>query len=282
MMTSSHLQVAVLQFPGSNCEEETAWSLASVGLKPWIHRWNEPASLLQKAAAVVLPGGFSFQDRVRAGALAGKLPLMEAVVEMASAGKPVLGICNGAQILVEAGLLPGLEGERVEMTLAGNRMTGRSGYYSRWVHLEVKDVAADCLFTQTLKPGDLLPLPVAHAEGRFYTIDQKVSSMLDELVPLAYVDPENQGSSPFPWNPNGSLLSAAGVMNRKGNVLGLMPHPERALWMHQVPPTLDGAWGEERRRFIQARSEGPGWHIFRSLALSLRYLPRSSQQGGVS
>jgi phosphoribosylformylglycinamidine synthase len=278
MTALNPLRVAVLQFPGSNCEEETAWSLASVGLEPWIHRWNEPVARLESAAAAVLPGGFSFQDRVRAGVLAGKLPLMEAVVAMAGEGKPVLGICNGAQILVEAGLLPGLNLERVEMSLAGNRMRGRSGYYSRWVHLEVKGAASRCLFTQTLKLGELLPLPVAHAEGRFITTSAEAAGLLGDLVPLAYADPETPGAAEFPWNPNGSLLAAAGVMNRDGNVLGLMPHPERALWLHQVPPALDGGWGARRRRCRPIRSEGPGWHLFQSLALHLRRHP----QGGLA
>ncbi|MBD3336170.1 MAG: phosphoribosylformylglycinamidine synthase I [Candidatus Eisenbacteria bacterium] len=270
-MSAHRLRVAVIQFPGSNCEEETAWSLASVGLRPCILRWNEPAAELRRFAAAVLPGGFSFQDRIRGGALASKLPLVSALVEMAGEGLPILGICNGAQILVEAGLVPGLVPERVDMCLAPNRMEERSGYYSRWVHLRVEPAAADCLFTRTVRPGELLPMPMAHAQGRFQSRDRAVMSALRQLVPLAYADPAAPGGAAgFPWDPNGSLLGAAAVMNREGNVMGIMPHPERALWLHQVPPMLDGPWGGQRRAGAGWAREGPGWHIFRSLALALR------------
>jgi phosphoribosylformylglycinamidine synthase len=266
--------VAVVQFPGSNCEAETARALASVGLRPWIHRWNAPARQLREAAAVVLPGGFSFQDRVRAGALAARLELMAVLVEMAAEGRPLLGICNGAQILVEAGLLPGWVPERVDLALARNRMRGRNGYYSRWVYLVATESAERCLFTRWLKPGTVLPIPVAHAEGRFVTRREEILSQLADWIPLRYADPSGQPTMAWPWNPNGSLLAAAGVTNPSGNVLGMMPHPERALWLQQVPPGIAGPWGRLRRSGGVWGKPGPGWILFRNLALHLR------QQGG--
>ena len=117
-------RVAVVQLPGVNCESETMRALARVGLEPEIFRWTRPAAELKRFDAYVLPGGFSYQDRVRAGALAAKDPLIESLEDAAGRGKPVLGICNGAQVLVEAGLVPG--GESVEVALARNRMPDRA------------------------------------------------------------------------------------------------------------------------------------------------------------
>jgi phosphoribosylformylglycinamidine synthase I len=258
-------EVAVIQFPGSNCEAETLRAVRAVGLGGRIHRWNQSPDQLSKADAVILPGGFSFQDRVRAGVLAAKLPLMAVVEEMAAAGKPVLGICNGAQILVEAGLLPGGEGGAVRMALAPNRMRGRTGYYSRWVYLAVREEAHRCIFTQSLKPGEALPIPMAHGEGRYAQLGR---SDFRGNVPLAYAA-ATEGAAGFPWNPNGSLEDAAAVMNASGNVMGMMPHPERALRLRHVPPGAAGAWGRRRRGAFPPDEPGPGWGIFLSLAESL-------------
>lgn len=262
--------VAVVQFPGSNCEEETARALEAVGLRSWIHRWNQGEDGLRRADAVVLPGGFSFQDRVRAGVLAAKLPLLSVVVELANEGRPVLGICNGAQILVEAGLLPGIERDKIELALASNRMTGRSGYYTRWVYLTVSEEARSCVFTHNMKLGELVPIPMAHAEGRFESSREGVRERLRGLTPLRYSSPDGDVASEFPWNPNGSLGGAAAVMNNAGNVMGMMPHPERALWLQQIPPSLVGEWGRKRRGPFSAGEPGPGWGIFQSLADALR------------
>src|SRR6185295_15696812 len=129
-------RVAVMQFPGVNCESESMRALTRVGLAPEVFRWTRPAGELRDFDAFVLPGGFSYQDRVRAGALAAKDPLLDALIEESERGKPVLGICNGAQILVEAGLVP--DRERVELALARNRMAGRAGYYARWIYARVE------------------------------------------------------------------------------------------------------------------------------------------------
>src|SRR5262249_42246068 len=178
-------RVAVLQFPGVNCEAESARALSRVGLEPEIFTWTRPASELRDFQAYVLPGGFSYQDRVRAGALAAKDPLMEVLADEAARGKPLLGICNGAQVLVEAGLVPGRSG--VERARARTHMPDRSGYSARWVSVRVEE--SPCVFTRTLDPGAPLPLPVAHGEGRFTS---REAGRMDALVasgqvPLRYV-----------------------------------------------------------------------------------------------
>src|SRR6185295_7349015 len=129
-------RVAVMQFPGVNCESESMRALTRVGLAPEVFRWTRPAGELRDFQAFVLPGGFSYQDRVRAGALASKDPLVDVLSEEIEKGKPTLGICNGAQVLVEAGLVPG--SGRVEIALASNRMLDRSGYYSRWIYVRIE------------------------------------------------------------------------------------------------------------------------------------------------
>lgn len=227
----SGARVAVIQFPGVNCEAETVRALERAGLGASVFRWTRPAGELRSFEAYVLPGGFSYQDRVRAGVLAAKDPLVGVLAERAEAGRPVLGICNGAQVLVEAGLVPG--GGAVEVALAANRMPARSGYYTRWVTCRVE--ASPCLFLRHLEPGTLLPLPVAHGEGRFVVRDSAVGERMREAgqFALRYVNPAG-GPADYPWNPNGSPDGVAGVSDPTGRVLGLMPHPERNVeaWHH--------------------------------------------------
>ena len=156
-------RIAIIQLPGVNCETETCWALERAGLEAVVYRWTRPGSELRDFQGYVIPGGFSYQDRVRAGALAAKSPLLQVLAEEAERGKPVLGICNGAQVLVEAGLVPG--GGRVELALARNRMPRREGYYTRWVRVRVE--SSPCVFTHGIEPGSVLPMPMAHGEGRF-------------------------------------------------------------------------------------------------------------------
>jgi phosphoribosylformylglycinamidine synthase subunit PurQ / glutaminase len=265
-------RVAVLRFPGSNCEDESLRAVERVGLEGRIVRWNEPAAVLADFAAYVLPGGFSYQDRIRAGAVAARLPLLEVLARRAASGSPIFGICNGAQILVEAGLVPGPSSDGaaagVRLSLAPNRMTGRTGYYTRWVFLAAGPSADRCLFTKGLR--EAVPLPIAHAEGRFATIDPELRASLAERVPLRYADAAGNPTTSFPQNPNGSLEGAAGVSNREGNVLALMPHPERAQILGSVPEDLAGPWGvrrrEAERRASRLDEDGPGLCFFRAMA----------------
>lgn len=266
-------RVAVLKFPGSNCEAESVRALARAGLGAEIVRWNERPESLLEYDAYLLPGGFSYQDRVRAGAIAARLPVLEVLATRAREGAPVWGICNGAQILVESGLVPGDPGgsEAIGLALAPNRIADRDPYYTRWVYLVPGPGAERCLFTRGL--SEPLPMPMAHGEGRFVTADAAVARSLPDRLALAYARPDGRPDAAFPWTPNGSALAAAGVANVAGNVLALMPHPERAQVLAQVPPWLEGAWGERRRQGHTAEAlevEGPGMFLFHALARALQ------------
>jgi phosphoribosylformylglycinamidine synthase len=206
---------------------------------------------------------------------------MDTVRERAAEGAPVLGICNGAQVLVEAGLVPGGEGGHLGAALAPNLMPDRSGYLARWVWCEVQ--GGPSLFTQAYAAGEILPWPIAHAEGRFATGTAEEWARLEasRQVAVRYrpspgaVEREGPPRSErsLTWNPNGSLGAAAAVGNALGNVLALMPHPERAQDLLQVPLDLPGPWGERRRRLRRGGASpwggGPGAGVFLSLAAAL-------------
>ena len=268
----SAARVAVVQFPGVNCEAETVRALARAGLEAEVFRWTRPPRELAAFDAYVLPGGFAWQDRVRAGAIAAKDPLVDELAVRAEAGAPVLGICNGAQVLVEAGLVPG--GEHVEVGLARNRMPDRDGYYTRWTWCRIEETA--CVFTRGLAPGTLLPLPVAHGEGRFVAAKKgRVEALVEAgQAPVRYALADGAVASSFPANPNGAEAAVAGLCNPRGNVLALMPHPERAVDLGAVSRSIGGAWGARRERSLAAADgsafgDGPGLAFFHGLALAL-------------
>ncbi len=261
-------RAAVIRFPGVNCEYETQRALQAVGLRAEILPWTTAPARLADFDTIVLPGGFSYEDRLRAGALAARDAIVDAVVARADAGVPVLGICNGAQVLVEAGLVPGLAPGAVEMGMGQNEVAGEPvGFLCRWATVRVTPSPRAQVWTNDWEAATEIPWPYAHAEGRVTTRDPQVAAALrdESLVPFAYTgDP----------SPNGALYAAAGVTNRRGNVLALMPHPERALWLWQVAWDLDGEWGAARRALATRHGEtweapGPGWRFFRSLATAL-------------
>ncbi|MBN2327963.1 MAG: phosphoribosylformylglycinamidine synthase I [Candidatus Omnitrophica bacterium] len=276
MNQSKKSTVAVLQFPGSNCESETARALRTVGLDAEIFRWNRPAEQLQEFAAYICPGGFSYEDRVRAGVIAAKEPLMEALAQEAEKGKPILGICNGAQVLLESGLLPGLHPGSIEMALAHNYMTRsghviRRGHHCGWVNLRFEQDPQRTPFTRRMSKNSLMPITVSHGEGRFISRDPEVLKALEEsaLTLWRYCDSNGDIQSDYPVNPNGSYANIAGICNPQGNVAALMPHPERALYLRQVPSAWPGEWGERRRAMIKNNESwnapGPGYSLFQSL-----------------
>jgi len=262
-------KVAVIQFPGVNCEPETVRAARAAGLEAEIFRWNMSPRLLNEAAAVILPGGFSYQDRVRAGAVAAKDRIMDKLSDLAGKGKPVLGICNGAQVLVEAGFIPGLHWEKIDLALAPNVMSDREGYYCNWIYLRVEE--NNCVWTGEYQEGEIAPMPIAHAEGRFITRDENIIDDMhrNNQIVLRYCSEAGRLDSSFPVNPNGSIENAAGICNPEGNVLAMMPHPERASWLRQVPEDISGKWRAKRRgscfRPEKMEDEGPGLGFFASI-----------------
>ena len=245
----SDARIAVLQFPGLNCEDETLRVLHFAGLDADLVRWNDSGRRLADFAGFVIPGGFSYQDRVRAGAIAAKSPLMDALTREAEKGKPVLGICNGAQILVEAGLAPGRTPGRVDVAMAHNRVPHREGYNSCWVFVRAGR-RARCFFTEDL--DEPLPVVIGHAEGRFLSRDPDFAAWMEdpERRTLLYCDSRGEPAKEYPDNPNGSPGALAGVAGLEGQVLAFMPPPERAAWLWQVPEDLEGAWGRRRRAAV--------------------------------
>jgi phosphoribosylformylglycinamidine synthase len=209
------VRVGVVVFPGSNCDTDTLHGLELVGAEP-VALWHESADL-QGVAAVVLPGGFAYGDYLRAGVIARFSPVMRSVSAFAADGGLVLGICNGFQVLAEAGLVPG--------ALLRNRSLRFAG---RWI--SIATTRADTPFTRGTEPGRPLRMPVAHGEGCYFADNATLDALeRDGQVLFRYVRADGRPAAPEdPANPNGSLRAIAGVMNRAGNVAGLMPHPERA------------------------------------------------------
>jgi len=268
----SEVRVAVIRFPGVNCEEETRRAVLRAGGAADIVMWNGPAGELDAYDGYVLPGGFSYQDRVRAGAIAAKDAVLDRLVAAAAAEKPVLGICNGAQVLLESGLVPGVEPGCVEMALATNVMPGRDGYHAQWCHLRV--ASAGACATLASKTNDVIPIPVAHAEGRFVSRTEGLFEKLEAggQIVMTYAGPDGEPPAGFPGNPNGSVRDVAAVSNPAGNVVAMMPHPERAARLGQVPASLCGPWGARRRAARPSAFDdaGPGAVVFEGFVSACR------------
>ena len=204
---------AVIQFPGSNCDQDVFHVLKNVLAQEVDYVWHKDSSL-NGADAVVLPGGFSYGDYLRCGAIARFSPIMPAVKEAAAQGKTVLGICNGFQILCEAGLLPGV-------------LVRNTSLHFRCETIPVRVEHPASRFTSEYLTGQVLHLPIAHGEGHYVADEATLDSLFQhKQVLFSYCDA--QGRTTPESNPNGSQRNIAGITNRAGNVLGLMPHPERA------------------------------------------------------
>jgi len=204
-----------------------------VGLNPVELLWNEPPEKLSDFDGYVIVGGFAYEDRSRAGVIAALDPIMKQVKIEAKKGKPVLGICNGAQILVESGLVPGLADHRVGVALTDNKRVkgGRVvglGYYNTWANLKMSVPPNRGAFTRHLNADDFINIPLAHGEGRFIIPDELLEKMIanDQTV-YRYCDNAGNIMDEFPTNPNGSMYNLAAVCNPQGNVMAMMPHPER-------------------------------------------------------
>ena len=207
------MRFAVLQFPGSNCDQDVVHVLRNVLGHSAELLWHKEPSL-GAADAVIVPGGFSYGDYLRTGAIARFSPVMEALQGYAANGGLVLGICNGFQILCEAGLLPG--------ALIRNR-----SLQFRCEHIFLKTATTDSPFTSQIPPDKLLRLPIAHGEGCYFADEETLARLrVNNQILWRYVDARGEAAEAA--NPNGSLDSIAGICNEQRNVAGLMPHPERA------------------------------------------------------
>ena len=200
------MKTAVVTFPGSNCDRDMAVALEQASGKPAVRVWHGDSELPDGLDFIALPGGFSYGDYLRSGAMAARSPIMRAVIREAERGVPVLGVCNGFQVLTEAGLLPG----------ALMRNAGQN-FVCRTVELTVENTQT--LFTGGYEAGQTIAIPIAHHDGNFFADADTLDRIEGEgRVAFRYVD-----------NPNGSQRDIAGILNAAGNVLGMMPHPERAI-----------------------------------------------------
>jgi len=207
------LKIGIVVFPGSNCDHDAHYVADTILEQDSRLIWHKEASI-GDADIVILPGGFSYGDYLRCGAIARFSPVMKDVVRFAGSGGLVIGICNGFQVLTEAGLLPGV--------LLRNKSLL---FICKYLHLRVENAATK--FTSECSPGDVLEIPIAHGEGNYFTDPETLQRLEDnQQVVFRYCD--RLGNLGDVANPNGSLNSIAGIINETGNVLGMMPHPERA------------------------------------------------------
>jgi phosphoribosylformylglycinamidine synthase subunit PurQ / glutaminase len=238
-------RVAVLVFPGTNSEEETVDACVDAGMDARAITWSDPPRDLRDYQGYVIPGGFAYEDRVRAGAIAAKSPSVAVVKEEAHKGKLVLGLCNGAQVLAEVGLIG-------PVAIARNLPSGH--FQCRIVEVELCAPPDRCAFTVGLQAGAKMKMAMAHGEGRF-TSDPALFDALerDQRITLRYV-----GTAP-----NGAMHNAAGMCNEKGNVLAVMPHPERVAWNFNL------AFGDRSLRMADPMAPSSSHALFACMARSL-------------
>jgi phosphoribosylformylglycinamidine synthase len=217
------MKFGVVVFPGSNCDHDALYALGNVLKKPVEFIWHQSQDLAN-CDAIILPGGFAYGDYLRTGAIARFSPVMKAVGKFAKSGGMVLGICNGFQILLEAGLLPG-----AMMRNSGLR------FICRQVYIRVEQTATP--FTNAAQQGQILKIPIAHSDGN-YTCDDVTLRELEKNQQVVFRYTTADGAHDAAGNPNGSMANIAGICNGERNVAGLMPHPERA-----VESALDSADG---------------------------------------
>lgn len=235
------MKFGVVTFPGSNCDFDAYAAVRHVLGEEVEFLWHKSADLLG-SDVVILPGGFSYGDYLRSGAIAKFSPIMEQVIKFANAGGCVIGICNGFQVLTECGLLPG--------ALIRN---DHLRFSCKFVYLRVEKT--DSIFTSACTKGEVLKVPIAHGDGNFYHFDDEVKRLEDNgQVLFRYTDPNGNESKEY--NPNGSLHNIAGICSREGNVLGMMPHPERAV--EEVLGSVDGlkVFESVRQHFAKPATAG--------------------------
>ncbi len=247
------MRVAILQIEGTNCEEESYIAFKEFGHDvEYLHlnllKWGRRS--LEDYDVLFIPGGFSAGDYVRAGAIfAARLKAIawKDLKNFVDEGKIVMGVCNGFQVLIELGLLPGTDGIS-DVPQAALMINDSNRFECRWTYLKRENKG---MFTRDVP--ELISLPVAHAEGKFVTHDKILEEIIENgQIAFRYVKPDGSRAE-YPWNPNGSMEDIAALTNPEGNVLGIMPHPERAFFPHQHPD-----WMRVEREM------GDGYHIFKS------------------
>jgi phosphoribosylformylglycinamidine synthase len=259
------IRVCVLRVGGTNCDAETQRAFTELNVKAEVVHVNElsRSKNLLDYSVLVFPGGFSFGDYVRSGVIFARhlsTQLGKEMEKFVDEGRPILGICNGFQILVEYGLLPGFNGASIypEATLTTNEP---AGFKCEWVYLKQEN-HGKCAFTEKIPTGKTIRLPIAHGEGRLLFPKEKEQELLKQLIDndmlvFRYCTKEGEvASGSYPANPNGSFHDIAGICNKEGNIFGLMPHPERAMYWWQQPN-----WTREN----QKRQYGDGKLIFQSI-----------------
>ena len=256
--------IAVIYFPGNNCEEESLRAVLAAGMDGRIVRWNERKGI-EKYDGFVIPGGWGYEDRIRAGVIMAKDPVFDVIKKESEKGKPVLGICNGAQALVECGMIPGSK-NKVEMALAPNKNPFVSGYYCTWVYVKSKEVKNRCAFTKFTEKGEIIPIPIAHGEGKFTTKDNSLIKQLikNKQIIFQYSTKSGKIDNKFPANPNGAVHNIAAICSKKGNVMAIMPHPERASFIRQLPDIVD-LKNNFAGNLAAMGDPAPAMHIFESM-----------------
>jgi len=227
------INIGVVQFPGSNTERETSLAVKRVKMNPVEILWNSNPDLIKKCHGYIITGGFSYEDRSRAGIIASLETIIDILKNESKKGKPIFGICNGAQILVESGLVPGTSNNQTTIALADNKRmkSGEivgTGYYNAWANLKLSVPKKKTAFTRHFSENEMINIPFAHAEGRFIIPNDLLDEMkTNNQTTFRYCDNNGKVSSEFPTNPNGSDYNLAAISNASGNVLAMMPHPER-------------------------------------------------------
>lgn len=212
MSKSKSYKFGIVVFPGSNCDHDCYHAIKHVFGQDCEFLWHHETDV-DRFDCIVLPGGFSYGDYLRTGSIASLSPIMKSVAKFAEAGNPVIGICNGFQVLVESGLLPG--------ALIKNSSLK---FVCKWVSVRVE--STDNLFTESMNIGEILDIPIAHAEGNYFCTPQELEALNNNSqVVFRYCSEDGELTSES--NPNGSMENIAGITNKAGNVLGMMPHPER-------------------------------------------------------
>jgi phosphoribosylformylglycinamidine synthase I len=268
-MKRSDIKVCVLRVGGTNCDAETQRAFQELGVQAETLQVSELIKRrnLLDYDILVFPGGFSFGDYVRSGVIFARhlsAQLGKEIESFVDQGRPILGICNGFQILVEYGLLPGFDGISAypQATLSTNEP---AGFKCKWVYLKQEN-RGNCAFSNVIPAGKTIRLPIAHGEGRLLFPKEKEQAILkklidDDMLVFRYCTKDGQSANgKYPVNPNGSFYDIAGICNKEGNIFGLMPHPERAIYWWEQPD-----WTSQPRN----QHYGDGKLIFQSIIKKL-------------